>query len=97
LLVAAERHVRECDACAGHDTAVRRSLMLARNLPPIELSADFADRLARRLDDVRAGRCEVPHDEVPYDWAPTARSCSAPPSAAPRRGASPPSPPGCSR
>jgi hypothetical protein len=70
LLVAAERHVRECAECSAHDTSVRRSLLLVRNLPPVELSDDFAARLAARLDDVRCGRCEVP-DDVPADWAPT--------------------------
>jgi hypothetical protein len=71
-VAAAERHVFECAGCAAHDTAVRRSLMLARNLPPIELSPDFAARLAARLDDVRDGRYEVPTDGLPLDdWAPT--------------------------
>lgn len=49
LLVSAECHVIECAACARHDTAVRRSLLLARNLAPIEPSADFEARLAARL------------------------------------------------
>ena len=49
LLVAAECHVIECEACARHDTAVRRALMLARNLAPIEPSADFQARLEARL------------------------------------------------
>ena len=71
LLVESERHVRECEACAEHDTAVRRSLMLARNLPSVALSEDFERRLAARLDDVRCGRCEVPDDDVPFDWAPS--------------------------
>jgi hypothetical protein len=71
-IAAAERHVFECAGCAAHDTAVRRSLMLARNLPPIEISADFAARLAARLDQVRDGRYEVPTDGLPLDdWAPT--------------------------
>jgi hypothetical protein len=70
LLVAAERHVRECATCSAHDTAVRRSLLLVRNIPTIELSDGFAARLAARLDDVRCGRCEVP-DDVPADWAPS--------------------------
>lgn len=49
LLVAAECHVIDCAACARHDTAVRRSLLLARNLAPIEPSPDFARRLEARL------------------------------------------------
>jgi hypothetical protein len=42
-------HVRQCASCARHDTLVRRSLMLVRNLPVIEPSADFAQRLQARL------------------------------------------------
>lgn len=49
LLVSAECHVIACEACARHDTAVRRSLLLARNLAPIEPSADFSARLEARL------------------------------------------------
>ena len=62
LLVSAERHVLECGDCARHDTAVRRGLLLFRNLQPIEPSPDFAERLAMRL------RCaEDDVDDVP-DW-----------------------------
>ncbi len=73
LLVTAERHRLECAGCASHDTAVRRALLLARNLPRVELSADFSARLAARLDDVRCGRAAVPDDGVvPFgdEWAP---------------------------
>jgi hypothetical protein len=71
-LVAAERHRVECEACAAHDTAIRRSLLLARNLPPIDVSPDFSARLAARLEEVRAGRCEVSMDGVPMDdWMPS--------------------------
>ena len=71
-IAAAERHVFECAGCAAHDTAVRRSLLLARNLQQVELSSDFAERLAARLAEVRAGQYDVPTDGVPLDdWAPT--------------------------
>jgi hypothetical protein len=57
LVVAAARHVAECPACARHDTGVRRSLLLARNLArdvaPLECSDDFAARLEARLAAVR--------------------------------------------
>ncbi len=60
VLVAAERHRVECAACGAHDTLVRRSLLLARNLPSIEPSADFTARLDARLREVRAeGRADV--------------------------------------
>jgi len=42
-------HERECAPCADEDSRVRRSLMLVRNLTPIEVSADFGARLAARL------------------------------------------------
>ena len=80
LVVAAARHVAECPACARHDTAVRRSLLLARNLArdtaPLECSADFGARLEARLAAVRseceaarAGAVGVP--AVADDWAPS--------------------------
>lgn len=54
-VVQMERHRRECRACAGHDAEIRRSLLLIRNnLPTIEPSADFANKLARRLEAERA-------------------------------------------
>ena len=48
-LVAMQRHIAECEKCAEHDTQVRRSLLLFRNLPRIEPSADFSERLNARL------------------------------------------------
>lgn len=46
---AMRRHVTVCVRCARHDTAVRRSLLLVRNLPSIEPSAEFHRRLNARL------------------------------------------------
>jgi len=48
------RHLRLCDSCAALDTRIRRSLLLARNLPTIEPSAAFAERLQMRLAHERA-------------------------------------------
>ena len=45
-------HVAKCSWCARHDTAVRRSLLIVRNLPPVELSADFNSRLDARLREL---------------------------------------------
>lgn len=45
-------HVAECSWCARHDTAVRRSLLIVRNLPTIEPSADFNSRLNARLREL---------------------------------------------
>lgn len=42
-------HLRNCSECARHDTRIRRSLMLVRNLPCIEPSPDFRARLDARL------------------------------------------------
>lgn len=52
-LVRMQRHVAECEPCAELDTRVRRSLMLARNLPRIEPSADFRRKLDARLQACR--------------------------------------------
>ena len=48
-VVVMQRHIAECDRCARHDTAVRRGLLLFRNMPAIEPSADFGERLNARI------------------------------------------------
>jgi hypothetical protein len=42
-------HVDECARCARHDLAMRRGLLVARNLPQIEPSSDFMVRLQARI------------------------------------------------
>ena len=53
-LVGMQVHLLECEKCAKQDAAVRRSLMLFRNLTPIEPSADFSNRLQQKLELARA-------------------------------------------
>jgi hypothetical protein len=48
-LVRTQRHIAECESCAKHDAKVRRALLIFRNLPSIEPSADFSQRLETRL------------------------------------------------
>jgi hypothetical protein len=43
------RHLAACDSCAALDTRIRRSLLVFRNLPQIEPSADFFARLSDAL------------------------------------------------
>lgn len=50
----AQRHVMACDNCAAHDSMVRRSLMLVRNMSVIEPSAAFRQRMQARLNETRA-------------------------------------------
>ena len=50
-LVRMQRHIADCESCAKHDAKIRRALLLIRNLPSIELSADFAERLEARLKE----------------------------------------------
>lgn len=52
-MVAMQCHLAECRVCARHDTTVRRALLVFRNVPCIEPSADFHLRLYRRLRDSR--------------------------------------------
>ena len=52
-LVRMQMHLSDCDRCARHDATVRRSLMLFRNLPPITPSADFSERLEKKLREAR--------------------------------------------
>ena len=53
-LVAMQRHLAECARCAKHDVAVRRALLVFRNLPQIAPSANFQSRLDARLRALRA-------------------------------------------
>ncbi len=64
-LVEMQRHIAECACCERHDTAVRRGLLVFRNLPPIAPSADFSARLNAKLRqlhdaDVRAAMYRGP-------------------------------------
>jgi hypothetical protein len=56
--MAMTEHLDTCGECATFDTRVRRALLVARNAPPIEVSSDFAVRLAARLADERRARIE---------------------------------------
>jgi hypothetical protein len=55
-LVRMQQHIAECEDCAKHDAKIRRALLLFRNLPSIEPSADFSRRLEARLRE-----CESDH------------------------------------
>jgi hypothetical protein len=48
------RHRSQCESCARLDTRVRRALLVAHNLPRIEPSAQFSERLQFRLAEERA-------------------------------------------
>ncbi len=48
-LVSMQRHIAECEQCARLDWSVRRSLMVFRNLPSIEPSANFEARLQEKI------------------------------------------------
>lgn len=43
------RHLHSCPQCSTLDTRIRRSLLVVRNLPQIEPSADFFFRLSEAL------------------------------------------------
>ena len=50
------RHLVDCAPCARFDTLARRALMVARNAPQIEVSADFSARLSARIAEERRRR-----------------------------------------
>lgn len=52
-LVRMQRHLTECERCAHHDTLIRRALLVVRNMPEINPSADFSERLQARLRTAR--------------------------------------------
>jgi hypothetical protein len=65
---AMHQHRAACARCSRHDTAIRRSLLLVRNLPPIEPSPDFVARLNARLEQLGpASRIDVvaPRPQLP--------------------------------
>jgi anti-sigma factor RsiW len=49
---AMRRHLQACACCARLDTRIRRGLLLARNLPVVQPSPDFLERLNARLREV---------------------------------------------
>jgi anti-sigma factor RsiW len=46
------RHLQVCTCCSRLDTRIRRGLLLARNLPVVQPSPDFVERLNARLREV---------------------------------------------
>lgn len=52
-MAAMRHHLVACEDCARHDTAIRRSLLVVRNMPTIRPSADFGARLRARLAEER--------------------------------------------
>ena len=52
-VVTMQRHLAECERCATHDANVRRSLLVFKNLPVVEPSADFYARLSARIESER--------------------------------------------
>jgi hypothetical protein len=48
------RHIGACARCATLDVRIRRSLLVIRNLPQIEPSADFYERLCEQLKQAPA-------------------------------------------
>jgi hypothetical protein len=53
------RHLQSCARCARHDLAVRRGLLIVRNLPAIEPSADFMAKLSDRISALNAAGGEL--------------------------------------
>ena len=65
-------HRQLCEPCSQQDTRVRRALLVARNLPTIQPSAAFSQRLNARLEEERNSgeRLRHPRDS----WEPAGRS-----------------------
>ena len=51
-----EAHRAACGRCAEYDARVRRSLLVIHNLPVVQCSPDFAERLQRRLRETQPDR-----------------------------------------
>lgn len=48
-IVEMQRHIAECAPCARHDALIRRSLLVFRNIPRIECSPGFTQRVNDRI------------------------------------------------
>lgn len=48
-IVEMQRHIAECAVCARHDAKIRRSLLVFRNMPRIECSPGFTERVTTRI------------------------------------------------
>ena len=48
-MVAMRSHLAVCAKCSRRDAEIRRSLFLLKNLPPIEVSDGFQDKLRARI------------------------------------------------
>lgn len=59
-IVRMQHHLGECSECTELDTRIRRSLMIARNIPSIQLSDDFGMRLEAKLQRCR----DLPESEA---------------------------------
>jgi anti-sigma factor RsiW len=70
VMAEAQRHLMGCDACAAHDQLVRRSLMMVRNLPELEPSAAFGERLQARLAACKAAPAAMHDDDAEAFLAP---------------------------
>lgn len=68
-------HRATCARCSRHDTAIRRSLLIVRNLPTIEPSPDFVARLNQRLEQLESS----PRTDVvaPRPYFPSAATVAA--------------------
>ncbi len=56
-----QMHLNECEKCERKDSSVRRSLMLFRNLSPIEPSPEFSARLYQKLEQAKAEDAAMLH------------------------------------
>jgi hypothetical protein len=53
-LVRMQRHALECASCSRHDTMIRRALLVVRNMPRLEVSAGFSERLHSKIRALQA-------------------------------------------
>jgi hypothetical protein len=49
LMAAMREHLTDCTRCSRRDAEVRRALFLLKNLPPVEVSEGFQEKLRARI------------------------------------------------
>jgi anti-sigma factor RsiW len=66
---AMREHLATCERCARRDAQVRRALLVLKNLPPIQVSEGFQDRLRARIASDSAPVAQARSDRGLVKWA----------------------------
>jgi anti-sigma factor RsiW len=66
---AMREHLATCERCSRRDAQVRRALLVLKNLPPIQVSEGFQDRLRARIASESSAPVVTRSDRGRAKWA----------------------------